>query len=94
MDVDAAPARTRRWPPGVPTRHHLPMPLPIVTERLTLRAYRPSDLADLHNVLYSNEQAMAWPSSQISLKVGYSSRAMLTSKVGDEQTLRWTAPKL
>jgi RimJ/RimL family protein N-acetyltransferase len=35
------------------------MPLPIVTERLTMRAYRPSDLADLHNVLYSNEQAMA-----------------------------------
>jgi RimJ/RimL family protein N-acetyltransferase len=35
------------------------MPLPIVTERLTMRAYRPSDLADLHNVLYNNEQAMA-----------------------------------
>ena len=35
------------------------MPLPIVTERLTLRAYRPSDLADLHNVLYSNEDAMS-----------------------------------
>lgn len=40
----------------------------------------------------TNEQAMAWPSSQISVKVGYSSRAMLTSKNGDEQTLRWTAP--
>jgi RimJ/RimL family protein N-acetyltransferase len=35
------------------------MPLPIVTERLTLRAYTTSDLADLHTVLYSDDEAMA-----------------------------------
>jgi ribosomal-protein-alanine N-acetyltransferase len=35
------------------------MPLPIVTERLTLRAYQPGDLADLHRVLYSSDDAMA-----------------------------------
>ncbi len=34
------------------------MPLPIVTERLVMRAYEPGDLADLHRVLYSNDQAM------------------------------------
>ncbi len=35
------------------------MPLPIVTERLTLRAYEAADLGDLHAVVYSDEQAMA-----------------------------------
>src|SRR5438874_4892905 len=40
----------------------------------------------------SDAQAAAWPSSNISLKMGYSSRAALTSKAGDEQTLRWTCP--
>jgi RimJ/RimL family protein N-acetyltransferase len=35
------------------------MPLPILTERLTLRAYQAGDLADLHRVLYNDEQAMA-----------------------------------
>ncbi len=35
------------------------MPLPIVTERLTLRPYEPGDLADLHTVLYSSDDAMA-----------------------------------
>jgi RimJ/RimL family protein N-acetyltransferase len=35
------------------------MPLPIATERLTLRPYEPSDLADLHTVLYSSDEAMA-----------------------------------
>jgi RimJ/RimL family protein N-acetyltransferase len=35
------------------------MPLPIVTERLILRAYTASDLADLHTVLYSDDEAMA-----------------------------------
>jgi hypothetical protein len=40
----------------------------------------------------SSDQAAAWASGSISLKVGYSSRAMLTSQLGDEQTLRWTAP--
>jgi RimJ/RimL family protein N-acetyltransferase len=35
------------------------MPLPIVTERLTLRAYEADDLADLHAVLYSDDEAMA-----------------------------------
>ncbi|MEA2154129.1 MAG: hypothetical protein QOE11_269 [Solirubrobacteraceae bacterium] len=35
------------------------MPLPIVTERLTLRAYEPGDLAELHAVLYNDEEAMA-----------------------------------
>jgi RimJ/RimL family protein N-acetyltransferase len=35
------------------------MPLPIVTERLILRAYEPGDLAALHTVVYSDEQAMA-----------------------------------
>jgi prepilin-type N-terminal cleavage/methylation domain-containing protein len=39
----------------------------------------------------SNQQAMAWPSSQIALKMGYSSRPLLTSKFGDEQTLSWAA---
>ncbi len=34
------------------------MPLPIVTERLVLRAYRDSDLHQLHEVLYSDEAAM------------------------------------
>jgi RimJ/RimL family protein N-acetyltransferase len=59
VDVQAAAARVRRvrWPLRPVTI--VQMPLPIVTERLTLRAYRPSDLADLHTVLYSNEDAMA-----------------------------------
>jgi len=35
------------------------MPLPIVTERLTLRAYDQGDLAELHSVLYNDEEAMA-----------------------------------
>lgn len=35
------------------------MPLPIVTERLVLRAYRDDDLRQLHAVLYSDEAAMA-----------------------------------
>jgi prepilin-type N-terminal cleavage/methylation domain-containing protein len=39
----------------------------------------------------SNEQAVAWPNWGLSLKVGYSSRTLLTSQLGDEQTLRWTA---
>lgn len=34
------------------------MPLPIVTERLVLRAYEPGDLHELHDVLYSDEAAM------------------------------------
>jgi RimJ/RimL family protein N-acetyltransferase len=34
------------------------MPLPIVTERLVLRAYRDDDLHQLHAVLYSDEAAM------------------------------------
>ena len=33
--------------------------MPIVTERLTLRAYEPNDLAALHAVLYSDDEAMA-----------------------------------
>jgi prepilin-type N-terminal cleavage/methylation domain-containing protein len=39
----------------------------------------------------SNETAMAYPKTQISLKAGYSQRPMLTSKTGDEQTLSWSA---
>jgi prepilin-type N-terminal cleavage/methylation domain-containing protein len=39
----------------------------------------------------SDTEAAAWPSNNVSLKMGYSSRAALTSKLGDEQTLRWTA---
>jgi RimJ/RimL family protein N-acetyltransferase len=35
------------------------MPLPIVTERLTMRAYEHTDLAQLHSVLYSDDEAMA-----------------------------------
>jgi [ribosomal protein S5]-alanine N-acetyltransferase len=35
------------------------MPLPIVTERLVLRAYQAEDLDQLHAVLYSDESAMA-----------------------------------
>lgn len=35
------------------------MPLPIVTERLVLRAYQDDDLRQLHDVLYSDEAAMA-----------------------------------
>jgi RimJ/RimL family protein N-acetyltransferase len=35
------------------------MPLPIVTERLALRPYQVSDLAELHAVLYSDDEAMA-----------------------------------
>ena len=35
------------------------MPLPIVTERLVLRAYDADDLEQLHDVLYSDEAAMA-----------------------------------
>lgn len=35
------------------------MTLPIVTERLVLRAYEESDLERLHSVLYSDEDAMA-----------------------------------
>lgn len=35
------------------------MPLPIITERLVLRAYRDDDLEQLHAVLYSDEAAMA-----------------------------------
>ena len=42
------------------------------------------------NIPLSNDQALAWPTSNISLKMGYSSRPMLTSQMGDEQTLRWT----
>lgn len=34
------------------------MPLPIVTERLVLRAYRDDDLQQLHAVLYSDADAM------------------------------------
>ncbi|MGI9099976.1 MAG: hypothetical protein ACR2H2_16040 [Solirubrobacteraceae bacterium] len=34
------------------------MPLPIVTERLVLRAYQDDDLHQLHAVLYSDEAAM------------------------------------
>lgn len=45
--------------PGKPDRHHRAMPLPIVTERLVMRTYEPGDLADLHRVLYSNDEAMA-----------------------------------
>jgi ribosomal-protein-alanine N-acetyltransferase len=41
------------------TRHHLPVGLPIFTERLALRAYRPDDLAELHEVLYGDPEAMA-----------------------------------
>ena len=39
----------------------------------------------------SNDQALAWPTNSFSLKMGYASRPMLTSKANDEQTLRWTA---
>ena len=39
----------------------------------------------------SNDQAMAWPSGQMLVKMGYSSRPILTSKLNDEQTLRWSA---
>lgn len=35
------------------------MPLPIVTERLSLRPYEADDLAALHAVLYSDDEAMA-----------------------------------
>jgi len=35
------------------------MPLPIVTERLAMRAYEADDLRQLHTVLYSDEAAMA-----------------------------------
>ena len=35
------------------------MPLPIVTERLVVRPYESTDLAALHAVLYSDEEAMA-----------------------------------
>lgn len=35
------------------------MPLPIITERLVLRAYEEDDLQQLHAVLYSDEAAMA-----------------------------------
>ena len=35
------------------------MPLPIVTERLLLRAYEPTDLGRLHAVVYSDDRAMA-----------------------------------
>ena len=34
------------------------MPLPIVTERLLMRAYEPGDLGGLHRVLYSDPEAM------------------------------------
>jgi RimJ/RimL family protein N-acetyltransferase len=34
------------------------MPLPIVTQRLVLRAYEDDDLQQLHDVLYSDEAAM------------------------------------
>ena len=57
--MDAAATRLRRNRPPRASVTIVQMPLPIVTERLTLRAYRPSDLADLHNVLYSSEEAMA-----------------------------------
>jgi prepilin-type N-terminal cleavage/methylation domain-containing protein len=40
----------------------------------------------------TNEDAAAWPfGNQQSLKMGYSSRSALTSKAGDEQTLKWQA---
>lgn len=35
------------------------MPLPILTERLALRPYEAGDLAELHEVLYGDPQAMA-----------------------------------
>lgn len=35
------------------------MPLPIVTDRLVMRAYEPDDLMQLHSVLYSDVAAMA-----------------------------------
>ena len=44
-----------------------------------------------HNLPISNEEANAWPNWGLSLKMGYSSRPLLTSQLGDEQTLRWTA---
>ena len=46
----------------------------------------------------TNDQAISWPPAGsgmpgwgLCLKMGYSSRPTLTSKLGDEQTLRWTA---
>jgi RimJ/RimL family protein N-acetyltransferase len=33
--------------------------LPILTERLSLRPYEPGDLAELHNVLYGDPEAMS-----------------------------------
>jgi ribosomal-protein-alanine N-acetyltransferase len=44
---------------ATPTRHHLGVGLPIYTERLAMRAYRPDDLAELHEVLYGDPEAMA-----------------------------------
>ena len=44
-----------------------------------------------HELPISNEEATAWPNWGLSLKMGYSSRPLLTSQLGDEQTLRWTA---
>ncbi len=35
------------------------MGLPIFTERLAIRAYQPDDLAELHEVLYGDPEAMA-----------------------------------
>ena len=43
-----------------------------------------------HDMPISDGEASAWPSWGLSLKMGYSSRPMLTSQLGDEQTLRWT----
>jgi prepilin-type N-terminal cleavage/methylation domain-containing protein len=43
-----------------------------------------------HDLPISNQEATAWPNWGLSLKMGYSSRPLLTSELGDEQTLRWT----
>ena len=40
----------------------------------------------------SNQEATAFAKSWMNVKMGYSSRHMLSSKSGDEQTLSWGAP--
>ncbi len=45
--------------PTAANRQHPGVALPILTERLAIRPYEPGDLAELHDVLYGDPEAMA-----------------------------------
>src|ERR1700709_2505703 len=57
-DLSPLPGRTTRLSHSA-TRQHQGVPLPILTDRLWIRPYEPGDLAELHDVLYGDAEAMA-----------------------------------